>query len=125
MHAAEIALQRLYNQSLSRQMFTDPAEAVTWQGAVQSQDYHGAKWAVGQRTTGANEALVEQAYNDGAILRTHVLRPTWHFLAPADIRWILALSAPRVHKLNAMYYRKNELDEATLRRTTEDRKSVV
>ena len=49
---------------------------------------------------GLTDAGVEQAFNDGHILRTHVLRPTWHFVAPADIRWILELTAPRLHRLN-------------------------
>lgn len=119
MQASEIARERLYHQSLSPQRFTQPAETVAWLGAVQAQDYLGAKWAVGQRTQGANEAAVEAAYNAGKILRTHVLRPTWHFLAAEDIRWVLALSAPRVHKLNALYYRKFELDAPTLQQTTD------
>ncbi|MGH3343068.1 MAG: DNA glycosylase AlkZ-like family protein [Carbonactinosporaceae bacterium] len=46
------------------------------------------------------------------MLRTHVLRPTWHFVLPQDIRWMLELTAPRVHALNAYYYRKLELDDA-------------
>ena len=100
-------------------MFTNPAETVGWLGAVQSQDYAGAKWAVGQRTRGTNEALVEQACTDGMILRTHVMRPTWHFVTPADIRWMLLLTAPRVHALNAYYYRQNELDAPLLRRCTD------
>jgi hypothetical protein len=52
------------------------------------------KWAVAQRTAGADDAALDRAFNDGAMLRTHVLRPTWHFVSPADIRWMLALSAP-------------------------------
>ena len=56
---------------------------------------------------------VEQAFNDGQILRTHVLRPTWHFVAPEDIRWLLALSAPRIHAANAYYYRQAGLDAKT------------
>jgi hypothetical protein len=119
MQAAEIALQRFYHQSLSPQMFDNPAETVGWLGAVQSQDYAGAKWAVGQRTHGANETLVEQACTNGAILRTHVMRPTWHFVTPADICWILMLTAPRVHALNAYMYRQSELDEPLLRQSTD------
>ena len=57
-----------------------------------------------------------QAFNDGRILRTHVLRPTWHFVAPADIRWVLELTAPRLHRLNGLCYRRNGLDGRTLAR---------
>jgi hypothetical protein len=94
-----------------------PDEIVSWLGAVQSQDFAGAKWALGQRASGLTDAGVEQAFDEGRILRTHVMRPTWHFLAPADIGWLLELTAPRLHALNALYYRRNELDPATFRRS--------
>ncbi len=55
---------------------------------------------------------IEQAFTDGAILRTHVMRPTWHFVSPGDIRWLLALTAPRVKAANAYYSRILEIDDA-------------
>ena len=73
--------------------------------------FPAAKWALGLRARGLGDADIEQAFNDGKILRTHILRPTWHFVSPADIRWMLALSAPRVHALNAYYYRQAGLDD--------------
>src|SRR5215831_4075896 len=69
------------------------------------------------RVRGASDDDVERAFADGTILRTHVLRPTWHFVTPADIRWLLALTAPRVHRMNASVYRKLELDHKVLRRS--------
>jgi hypothetical protein len=101
---------RLANQQLARPRFGCPADVVAWLGAVQAQDYAGAKWAVGQRLAASTDAEVEQALAEGAILRTHVMRPTWHFVSPADIRWMLALTAPRVNALCAYYYRKFDLD---------------
>jgi hypothetical protein len=86
-------------------------------GAVQSQDYAGAKWAVAQRTRACTDADVEAALDRGAILRTHALRPTWHFVVPADIRWLLRLTAPRVHAASATYHRKTDLDETTFARS--------
>jgi hypothetical protein len=74
----EIIRQRLFNQKLLQSTFTHPAEVVKWLCAVQAQDFAAAKWAVGQRLKKSTDALVEKAYNDGSILRTHVLRPTWH-----------------------------------------------
>ena len=85
--------------------------------AVQAQDYAGAKWALGLRAKGLVDAGVEQAFNAGSILRTHVLRPTWHFVVPADIRWMLALTAPRVRAASAYYDRQHGLDKPTLRRS--------
>lgn len=76
-------------------------------------------WALGLRLRDAKDTDVEQAFNAGSILRTHVMRPTWHFVTPDDIRWLLELTAPRVNALNAYYYRKLELDEATLARSND------
>ena len=56
---------------------------------------------------------------EGRILRTHLLRPTWHFVRPADLRWIVQLTAPRVHQLNAYYYRQLGIDDAALVRRTQ------
>ncbi len=114
-----LTLQRLYQQRLSQDRFRTPAEVVNWLGAVQSQDYLGAKWTLGLRMQEAADEAIEQAFNDGTILRTHVMRPTWHFVAPADIRWLLELTAPRLNAANATRYRQLELDEALLRRSND------
>jgi hypothetical protein len=108
---------RLYNQRIASPNLSQPGEVVGWLGAVQAQDYAGAKWAVGLRSRGATDPDIEQAFATGAILRTHLLRPTWHFVTPADIRWLLALTAPRVHALNAPYYRRLEFDQDLIRRS--------
>jgi hypothetical protein len=108
----DILQHRLHNQLLSQTKFTQPSQVVAWLGAVQSQDYAGAKWALAQRTNGLTDAAIEQAFAQGEILRTHVLRPTWHFVRPEDIRWMLALTAPRIHVLSVHYYRQLELDDA-------------
>src|ERR1051325_2753021 len=112
MDGQDIIFQRLSHQQLVNPTATTPAEVVGWMGAVQAQDYGGAKWALGQRLPHAMDADIEQACNDGLILRTHVLRPTWHFVAPSDIRWMLALTGPRVHMQNGHIYRKLQLDAA-------------
>lgn len=107
----QIAWQRIVQQGLYQSFFETPTEVVAWNGAVQAQDYAGAKWAVAQRLQAAStEAAMEQCFNTGELIRTHVMRPTWHFVAPTDLRWMLALTAPRVHAANAYYYRIQELD---------------
>ncbi|HJS75010.1 MAG TPA: crosslink repair DNA glycosylase YcaQ family protein [Vicinamibacteria bacterium] len=93
--------RRLFNQKLLRSNLRSPADVVRWLGAIQAQDYSAAKWAIGLRAPGASDATVERAFEEGAILRTHVLRPTWHFVAPSDIRWMLSLTGPRVQAANA------------------------
>ena len=117
MTSLEIANQRLRNQHLSGTSFEQPEAVVQWQGAVQAQDYASAKWALGLRLPRCTDDEVERAFTNGSFLRTHLLRPTWHFVLPADIRWMLALTAPRVHALNASHYRKCELDAATFTRS--------
>jgi hypothetical protein len=86
-------------------------------GCVQAQDFAGAKWAIGSRLKNSTDASIEQQFNEGKILRTHILRPTWHFVAPADIRWMLALTAPRIKAFIAGYRRKLELDKVLFRRS--------
>jgi hypothetical protein len=113
-----IPLQRLRNQRLAPPDCESPAEVVSWLGAVQAQDYYGAKWAVGQRLRDATDDHVEQAFAAGEILRTHVLRPTWHFVVPADIRWLLQLTGARVIAASSYYHRKLELDAAVFKRST-------
>ena len=114
----DICNQRLTNQHLSRQTLEKPSEVVRLFGAVQAQDYGVAKWGVAQRTRNATDAVVEKEITDGAILRTHVLRPTWHFVVAADIRWMLALTGPRVKMILAHYDRDLGLDESILRRAS-------
>lgn len=119
MISLSLARQRLSQQRLAADPLSTPAEVVAWMGAVQAQDYPGAKWALGLRMQAATEAAIDQAFNEGVILRTHVLRPTWHFVAPADIRWMLALTRPRVIRSVAAYFRQNELDDALIARCEE------
>ena len=113
----DITRLRLFNQRLSTTSFKNPDDVVGWLGAVQAQDYAGAKWALGQRIKNATDAAIEQAFNEGKILRTHVMRPTWHFVKPEDIRWMLALTAPRINALSAYYYRQLELDKDIFKRS--------
>lgn len=55
-----------------------------------------AKWALGIRLSECTNQRITEAYNRGEILRTHILRPTWHFVSPLNIRWMLSLSAGRI-----------------------------
>src|SRR3712207_6489900 len=106
----DIVRQRLHNQRLLGAPFARPEEVVGWLGAVQAQEYPGASWGIAQRVGSLTQVAFDQAFAAGAVLRTHARRPTWHFVTPADIRWLLKLTSPRVHAVNASYYRKLELD---------------
>lgn len=114
---AAVVAERLRNHKLSTPCFERPAEVVQWFGAVQAQEFHAAKWALALRMPPTTNAAVEDAFNRGEILRTHLLRPTWHFVTPEDIRWLLQLTGPRVNVRCSSAYRQYELDEPVLKRS--------
>ena len=116
--SSELLTKRLRNQLLVDSTRRKPEQVVSWLCAMQAQDFAAAKWAVASRAPGCQDGDVEQAFNDGLILRTHVLRPTWHFVTPKDIRWLLALSAPRIHAANDYYYRQSDLDAKTFAKSS-------
>lgn len=110
----DLAAQRLHNQHLLQNL-QKPEDVVSWLGAVQAQDFTGGKWAIGLRCDTTDQA-VTKAFNDGKILRTHILRPTWHFVSAEDIRWIQELTAPRVHGYNKYYNKKLGVDEPLIKK---------
>ena len=116
---AAVAAQRLHNQFITRQTLRSAHDVVSWFGAVQAQEYAPAKWGLGLRMRGTStDATVERAFNEGRILRTHVMRPTWHFVSPSDIRWMLELTASNVHRRMSTYNRQLGLDDALLAKGT-------
>ena len=106
-----ITARRLRAQRLTGKPLASPVDVVRWLGAVQSQDYAGAKWALARRSRAITDAELDRLFDDGAILRTHVMRPTWHFVVPEDIRWLLDLTASRVRAGLASRYRELEIDD--------------
>ena len=119
MTSSEIIKLRLFNQQLAEKKITKPHELVSWMGAMQAQDYAMAKWAIGLRIPGSDDTMVEKAFNEGKILRTHVLRPTWHFVTPQDIRWMIELTAPRILSSLAHNDRHLSLDKKILKKTND------
>jgi Winged helix DNA-binding domain len=107
---------RLRNQKLAKTDLDKPEDVVAWLGAVQAQDYTGAAWGLALRARNVTDADVEAAFAAGRILRTHVMRPTWHLVLPADIRWMQALTGPRVKAINSAYCRKLGLDARLMAR---------
>ena len=117
MKPADVARLRLVAQDLVDPPETTPAAVVARLGAVQSQDWFGGTWGIGLRGRSITLADVERAMESGAIIRTHVMRPTWHFVAPADLRWMLALTGPRILGGMPGRHRQLGLDADTLRRS--------
>lgn len=96
---SDIAKLRLHTQQIVAPQFRDPQQLVAYMGAVQAQDYIMSKLALGLRMPDATEATIEAALDKGTILRTHVLRPTWHYVSSDDIYWMLELTAPRIRQI--------------------------
>ncbi|QHK22084.1 winged helix DNA-binding domain-containing protein [Pseudarthrobacter psychrotolerans] len=135
MNPAEVVRRRLHAQRLRGPGLASAEDAVRHLLAVQAQEFPYARWSLAQRTgfSGAASGAashrvaaaaevatateVEQSVSDGHILRTHILRPTWHFVHRADLRWLTALSAPRLHQGNAGMYRRTGIDAAAAGRS--------
>ena len=113
----DIVAARLVNQRLRHSLPATAHDVVHWLGAVQAQDYGGAAWAVAQRAGAITRADVDAALAGGSVLRTHVLRPTWHLVSRDDIRWMLDLTAGRVRRQMAYGDRGAGLDDETFARS--------
>lgn len=111
-----ISRQRLHNQRLVGPKFDDPVKAIAWLGAVQAQDFTAAKWSLALRLNGFTSADLDRAFNAGRFLRTHVMRPTWHFIAPGDLRWMQSLTSARARRGLSSADRKLDLTPSLLSR---------
>ena len=98
-----IPLIRLLNQQISSQQFDKPEKVVEWMGAIQAQDPKAAQWAVGLRTRKSTKTIVSDALRQGKIIRIHVMRPTWHFVASQDVRWLLRLTRDNNERVYSSY----------------------
>lgn len=98
MNRKEIIQLRLFNQCLSGERLEKPDEVVAHFGAMQAQDFSMALWAIGLRLEDPKQDMIEGLINKGTIIRTHILRPTWHLVHQKDIRWMMELSSANVKK---------------------------
>jgi len=114
MNQNDIANLRLISQQIAGTKFKTAKGIVSWMGAMQAQDFNMAKWAIGTRLNKATEKNIDAAINSGEIIRTHLLRPTWHFVAADDIYWMLELTAPRIKAFMKSSNKQLELTEKIL-----------
>jgi hypothetical protein len=117
MQSSEIRRRRLFNTGLSQSRYKNAAGAVLHLGAVQAQDFAAAKWSLGLRVKKFTGGDIQSEYDRGDILRVHVLRPTWHFVLPEDIGWMIEMTAPRIKTAMAAANRKLELDQSLISRS--------
>lgn len=111
MKNTDISNIRIQNQHIEQSFSLSAKDLVHSMGAIQAQDLIMAKWAIGLRLQNATEKTIEDAYNKGEIIRTHLMRPTWHFVSPDDIYWMLELTAPRIKTILKTNNRILELTE--------------
>jgi hypothetical protein len=112
MNISDIAHIRLNNQQITVTDFKTPKEIMAWMGAIQAQDNNMCKWAIGARSPNSTDATIQRLIDSGEILRTHVLRPTWHLVSRDDIYWILELTAPQIKAAMRSNDKRLELTEA-------------
>jgi hypothetical protein len=92
----EISNIRIISQKIAKTEFKTANDIVAWMGALQAQDFSMAKLALGVRTFDSTERSIEASFNKGEIIRTHLMRPTWHFVSAQDIYWMLELTSPQI-----------------------------
>jgi len=119
MTLSEISIKRLICQRISYTKIKSAKEIVGWMGAMQAQDFSMAKWAIGIRMLNATNDKVEAALNNGEIIRTHVMRPTWHFVSADDIYWMLDLTASRIKGMLKGRNRNLELSPELISKTND------
>lgn len=111
MNFTDIAILRLINQQIVDSKYRTAKDLVASMGAMQAQDFNMVKWAIGTRIPGSTDKLIESAIDKGEILRTHLLRPTWHIVSADDIYWMLELTAPQIRTITKSRDKDLELDE--------------
>jgi hypothetical protein len=121
MTSEEITSIRLENHQIAGTKFQKVQELVSWMGAMQAQDYSMSKWAIGVRLPGIHDDMVTEAFDKGEIVRTHLLRPTWHIVSSQDIYWILGLTSPHIKPILRPRHRDLELTESIIKKS----KSVI
>lgn len=115
----QIARWRLRTQHLAAPHADSAAAVVRSLLAVQAENPSQSAWAVAGRTRAPDAGELEKLLGEGSVIRTHVLRPTWHYVAAEDLGWLLDLTAPRVRPVFARQLEQNHgLDGAGLERAT-------
>ena len=112
--------QRFATQRLTTAPFGDPVDAVRQLLCVQAQDPPLARYSLGLRSMPSDDASVRAALDDGRLVRTHILRPTWHFVAPEDLRWLLALTSKKVESSLSSRHRQLNVDAELIERAHQE-----
>jgi hypothetical protein len=118
MNLTEISNIRIINQRIEKTEFGSAKELVSWMGAIQAQDFTMAELAIGIRILNSAENAIQAALNFGDIIRIHIMRPTWHFVAADDIYWMLALTSPQILTSIKSRHKQLELNDKVYSKST-------
>ena len=103
-------LIRQLNQNLICSEFKSPEEVVDYMGAMQAQDYRMMRWAVAMRTQKPSMSVFKKAFDDGNIIRLHLMRGTWQLVSAENYWWLLDLFAPRAISVIKGWMRSNKIE---------------
>jgi hypothetical protein len=116
-HPRDVARWRLHSQRLAGPTAADPVTVVGDLLAMQAENQPQATWALGCRSDAQSDATMAAVFDDGAVLRTHVLRSTWHFVLPDDIGWLLDLTRPRLVRIFERQLEQSGIEQRTVERS--------
>jgi hypothetical protein len=114
---SNFAQMRLISQHIEGTELKSPAALVSHMGAMQAQDFNMVKWAIGTRLPGVTEEQIEKSFNSGELIRTHLMRPTWHLIVPEDVSWLLELTAPRIRSGFQSRHKQLEIDDKLINKS--------
>ena len=117
MNFNEISNVRLVNQQVFHPVYKSVKDVVEKMAALQAQDFNMSKWAIGTRLSNSTVKAIESAFNKAEILRTHLLRPTWHIVSSEDIYWITKLTAPQIKSALKSRQKELELTESVIKKS--------
>ena len=109
---------RLLNQQLVAPQFSNPAEVVYYMGAMQAQEYRQMRWAVAMRTSKPSHKAFKKAFDDGRIIRMHLMRGTWQLVSAEDYWPMIDLFAPKAIAVTKGWMSSNKIsipDEELMR----------
>ena len=125
---------RLLNQQLISPQFSTPTEVVRYMGAMQAQEYRMMRWAVAMRTRKPSLKAFKKAFDEGQIIRLHLMRGTWQLVSAEDYWSMIDLFAPKAIAVTKGWMSSNKIsipDEELMRareilvRTAADKRSVT
>ncbi len=113
----DLATERMKNQRLGYGPLNSPLEVVRYMCGIQAQEDEMAKWGIGIRMINPDHNHITAELDAGTIIRTHIFRPTWHYIPGEDLKWMMAFSSPYIKRLNASREKQYGLDGPLLRKT--------